>query len=276
MKAEPLKILSLGAGVQSSTIFMMACYGEIERFDHAVFADTGWEPKPVYDWLMFLRKQGLKYGIPIHIVSQGNIRDDALISMVRGVKAKGQRHASMPLYVLGPNGEKGMIKRQCSYEYKIRILEKKFRELAGYKPRKRMPPGTIEAWKGISTDEANRASVSDKKWVSFYYPLIEMRMSRSHCLYWFKKRGLPTPPRSACVGCPYRRNREWRWLKDNSPDDFKDAVFVDKAVRKCDGMRGDVFLHEYRIPLDEVDLRTDEEKGQRPLFSDECAGICGV
>lgn len=272
-----LKILSLGAGVQSSTIFMMACYDEIERFDYAIFADTGWEPGPVYEWLRFLRKQALKYGLPIHIVSQGNLRNDALVShQVRGLKKDGVRWASMPLFIKGPNGERGMIRRQCSYEYKIRPIERKQRELAGYKPRKRMPPGTIESWVGISTDEANRAKVSDKKWLSFYYPLIEMRMSRSHCTAWFKKRGLEEPPRSACIGCPFRRNKEWRWLKDNSPADFEDAVYVDKSIRKCGGMRGDVFLHEYRIPLDEVDLRTGEEKGQRSLFSDECMGVCGV
>lgn len=122
---RPLKTLSLGAGVQSSTIFKMACLGEIERFDCAIFADTGWEPKPVYKWLKYLRAQGDKYGIPIHIVQQGNIRDDALISQVRGVVHRGSRHASMPLFTTGPDGEKGMLKRQCIYEYKIRPLIKK-------------------------------------------------------------------------------------------------------------------------------------------------------
>ena len=269
-----LKILSLGAGVQSSTLFLMACFDEIERFDHAIFADTGWEPEPVYRWLKYLKKQGKKHGIPIHTVSQGNIRNDILISQVRGTKKDGRRWASMPLFVLAPDGKKGMIRRQCTYEYKIRPIERKQRELAGYKPRKRMPPGTIECWKGISTDEAKRAVVSDRKWISFYYPLIEMRMRRSDCLAWFLKRGLPKPPRSACVGCPFRHNSEWMDLKNNSIKDFKDAIFIDKAIRKIGGMRGDVFLHADRIPLDEVVFN---KNGNQPsLFSDECAGICGV
>lgn len=41
---KPLKILSLGAGVQSTTLLLLAERGELERPDRAIFADTGWEP----------------------------------------------------------------------------------------------------------------------------------------------------------------------------------------------------------------------------------------
>lgn len=306
------RFLSLGAGVQSSTIFLMSCYGELEKIDAAVFADTGWEPKAVYEWLEFLKSEGQKYGIPIHIVQQGNIKKDALVSQVRGVKKDGVRWASMPYFTRkvwraedisqlvglveshqgdgkntyekiiaqvllnGSYVQAGMIRRQCTYEYKIRILEKTFRRLAGYKPYKRMPAGTIEVWKGISTDEANRVTMSNKKWQAFYYPLIERRVSRGSCLYWFKKRGMPRPPRSACIGCPYHHDNEWRKMRDESPGEFQAAVEFDRVIRKCGGIRGDVFIHSKRIPLDEVDLRTDRDKGQLSLWSDECAGVCGV
>lgn len=36
-----IKILSLGGGRQSSTLFLMACLDEIERPDAVLFADTG-------------------------------------------------------------------------------------------------------------------------------------------------------------------------------------------------------------------------------------------
>ena len=39
-----LRILSLGAGVQSTTLALMAAHGEVEAPDCAIFADTGWEP----------------------------------------------------------------------------------------------------------------------------------------------------------------------------------------------------------------------------------------
>ena len=36
-----------------------------------------------------------------------------------------------------------------------------------------------------------------------------------------------------------------------------------------------LYLHRDCKPIDEVDMRTDEEKGQMS-FLDECDGICGV
>ena len=39
-----IEILNLGAGVQSSTVLLMSIHGELPHIDHAIFADTGWEP----------------------------------------------------------------------------------------------------------------------------------------------------------------------------------------------------------------------------------------
>ena len=47
-----LRTISLGAGVQSTTMALMAARGEIGPMpDCAIFADTGWEPKQVYEHL---------------------------------------------------------------------------------------------------------------------------------------------------------------------------------------------------------------------------------
>lgn len=71
-----LRTLSLGAGVQSTTMALMAAHGLIEPMpDCAIFADTGWEPQAVYKHLDWLRSGVLPF--PVHIVSAGrNIRDD--------------------------------------------------------------------------------------------------------------------------------------------------------------------------------------------------------
>ncbi len=51
-----LRVLSLGAGVQSTTLALMAAHGVVGPMpDCAIFADTGWEPKAVYDHLAWLR-----------------------------------------------------------------------------------------------------------------------------------------------------------------------------------------------------------------------------
>ncbi len=107
---------------------------------------------------------------------------------------------------------------------------------------------------------------SSERWRINRHPLIELHKTRVGCLEWMRQYGYPEPPRSACVGCPYRSNEEWRWLRDNEPESWNEAVEFDRVIRKCGGMRGDVFLHAARIPLDEVDLRTDCERGQRMMF----------
>jgi hypothetical protein len=47
-----MRVVSLGAGVQSTTMALMAAHGELTPMpDAAIFADTGWEPKAVYEHL---------------------------------------------------------------------------------------------------------------------------------------------------------------------------------------------------------------------------------
>ena len=44
-----INILNLGAGVQSTALLLMSIKGELPKLDYAIFSDTGWEPKKVYD-----------------------------------------------------------------------------------------------------------------------------------------------------------------------------------------------------------------------------------
>jgi hypothetical protein len=41
-------------------------------------------------------------------------------------------------------------------------------------------------------------------------------------------------------------------------------------------MKAKEYMHAARVPLDEVDLSTLEERGQGNLFNMECEGMCGV
>src|SRR6266511_6052870 len=74
-----LRILSLGAGVQSTTLLLMALQGEFpDRLDCAIFADTSWEPKATYEHLKWLEDMAKEGGIPVYRVSAGNLRQDLL------------------------------------------------------------------------------------------------------------------------------------------------------------------------------------------------------
>ena len=85
-------VLSLGAGVQSSTLALMAAKGEVTPMpDVAVFADTGYEPKAVYAWLDWLEKQ---LPFPVAKVTRGNLRDDQIKTRVR----EKNRAAALPYF----------------------------------------------------------------------------------------------------------------------------------------------------------------------------------
>lgn len=263
-------IISLGAGVQSTTMALMAAKGEIWPMpDCAIFADTQWEPQHVYEHLSWLESV---LPFPVHRVTAGNIRDAIL---ARKNTTEG-RFASVPYFT--SNG--GMGRRQCTSEYKIAPIEKKQRELLGYKPRQRIPENSASVWIGISTDEIQRMKEARNRWQINRWPLIEQRMSRQDCLKWMRENGYPEPPKSSCIGCPYHSDRQWREMRDNDVDAWHDACFVDDQMRVSSlvrGMRHQEFMHRSLKPLSEVDLSTLAEHGQREFgFLQECDGMCGV
>ncbi|MBB4930649.1 hypothetical protein F4561_001469 [Lipingzhangella halophila] len=252
-----LRLLSLGAGVQSSALLLLAAQSAVPCFDYALFADTGWEPPSVYAHLERLGAIAAEAGIPLHRVSAGNIRDDALDAQ--------HRFASMPLFITGANGERRMGRRQCTAEYKIRPLKKEARRLLGYPHPNRVPEGVYaEQSIGISTEEFHRAKDADVGYLGNRFPLIEIGWTRRDCRALLTHHGLGDTPKSACVGCPFRSNESWAELKSTEPEAFEDAVAFDAAIRHgppaaaSRGMpHGTFYLHRDRVPLGQVALGID-------------------
>lgn len=272
-----MKILSLGAGVQSTTMALMAAHGEIERPDCAIFADTGWEPRKVYEHLEWLTRQVHNH-FPVHVVSAGNILSDIdLVLEGKAIRGMG-RAATAPFFAIGKDGKGAPLRRQCTNHYKIEPINAKLREMLGLKPRQRLPKTpVVQVLIGISMDEIYRMKPAQEAWIERQWPLIDKRMTRSDCLLWMERNGYPTPPKSSCVGCPYHSDAEWRRIRDEAPVEFSEAVALDKRIRGgFGGTRSKLFLHRSLKPLDEVDLSTAEERGQGNLFNNECEGMCGV
>ncbi len=265
-----IRVISLGAGVQSTTLALMAARGDIGPMpDCAIFADTGAEPLPVYRHLDWLERE---LPFPVHRVSAGNLRDEIVGAMI----GSNRMDARPPFFTQSG----GMLRRQCTQDYKILPIIKKVRELLGLKKGQRAPKTVaVEQWIGISMDEAIRMKPSRLPFIEHRWPLIEKEMSRRHCLTWCEERQYPKPAKSACTFCPYTDNARWREMKDTDPESFADAVAIDRAIRP--GVPGQInrqewFVHRSRKPLDEVDLSTAEERGQINLFNNECEGMCGV
>ena len=263
-----MKILSLGAGVQSTTLALMAAHGEFNSVpDAAIFADTGDEPKAVYDHLNWLQEQNLPF--PIHIIGSGSLSQNFL---------NGDQSAQPPFLTTTKKGV-GMITRQCTRNYKVYPITRKVRALMGYGPRSYVPPSSAEVWIGISLDEIFRMRPSRVQFITNRHPLIEKQMTRRDCLAWMEKKGYPRPPKSSCWHCPYQTDAQWRDKKENQPEEWAKAVAFDEALRTEEmikRMKGRVYIHTSGGPLKDADLSTAEDHGQLNLFNNECEGMCGV
>ena len=252
-----MRIISLGAGVQSTTLALLAHHGEIEPPDYAVFADTGWEPKAVYKHLDWLESY---LSFPVVRVSAGNLKDNLL------GKTKGQRFATVPLFTA--NG--GMGLRQCTYDHKIRPIQRFCKPFSS-------KGNPVISQIGISTDEWARMKPSRVKYMKNTWPLIdELEMSRNDCMVWLKDKGHTVPPKSACLGCPYHNDAQWREIKTEYPEEFEETCKVDEAIRVDDKFKFKRYMHRSLKSLRDVDFRTMEEMGQLNFFTDECEGMCGV
>ena len=272
---KKFKVLSLGAGTQSTVLALMAeeGWGGLEKPDMAIFADTKWEPPHVYEHLDWLEKQ-LSYKVVR--VSAGDIRENVL----NGVTPDGNKFLDIPVFLINTDGTKSVAARQCTTHYKIKPIHKELRKILKLEPGKRAPMNVqVEMWMGISADEANRMKPSRDEWITNRFPLIDMDLSRAQLYTWFSER-YPDRylPRSACVGCPYHTNMEWKWLKENDPKSFQDAVSIDKAIREIPHIRGTLrgegYLHRDRKSLDSVDFNQTEDYVS--FMANECEGLCGV
>jgi hypothetical protein len=259
--AEPFRVLSLGAGIDSTTVLLLSEHGELPRLDAAIFADTWAEPQGVYatlEWLMAATS------IPIYRVSQGNLGAD----MLAWDKA---RQTYAPFYMRTTAGVSGApLGRRCTRAYKIRPIRRKIRELLAQTPRVR--GRRVEQWIGFSLDDMGRTFCSDVQWLTNVFPLIlPLRMRRRDCIIWLQTHGYPVPEKSSCIFCPYHKNEYWRDMRDRRPDEWEQAVTFERRLHegKLPGVRGTPYLHRSMVPLPMAPLDVPDT-GQEELFCMHC------
>jgi hypothetical protein len=254
------RALSFGAGIQSSTLLLLSAHGVLPKLDYAAFADPGWERPETYAALERLEREVAEpAGIPIVRLSAGDIRHDALDPT--------SRFPTMPLFVKNRDGSRGMLRRQCTSTYKIKVLLAEGRRRLGAE---QLPGGRVgrtkrglflEQWVGISTDEVHRAKDSAVSYARNVFPL-DLGMSRTDCENYLAKHGFAAVSRSACVGCPYTSDKGCRSLRDEHPEQWHEAVEFDRSIRvgsaraNANGvpLRGQAYLHPSLKPLDEAPI----------------------
>lgn len=288
MSERTLHILNLGAGVQSTALYLMSLRRDepefVPVFDYAIFADTQDEPRAVYEHLDWLRSLG---GPPILSDTVGRLGDD----LSRGVNSTGQRFASIPAYTKAEgDAREGQTRRQCTREYKTDVVERVIRrQIVGLEKGQRFPKDIhVRQYLGLSFDEPGRIVAVQGRfqgigWATPHFPLFEMEMSRAGCLLYLEEAAPGRKiARSACVFCPYRSNAEWRALRDGDPDGWSRAVEVDDALRRPGAIvnRGrdqPFYIHRSCKPLAVADIESPESRGEQYQFgfARECEGMCG-
>ncbi len=296
---KTIRIGNLGAGVQSTTCFLLEREGKIAPTEAWIFADTGEEPQAVYDHLAWLESLGspriIRAGLPVRLGDQ----------LSKGMNSTGQRFVSVPAYTAELDDVQregraatgcnyGQMQRQCTKEYKIDVIEQAIRkQIIGLKPRQRFPKDVhVVQLFGLSDDEPRRIrrikeNYERHPWASPGFPLVDLGWTRADCVEWLRSCVPHETPRSACVFCPYRSAIEWERLKKDDPKGWGRAVAIDRALR-VDGNvvnRGfdqKLYLHRSCLPLDVIDIEAEAARERaRPkqpdLFKWSCMdGMCGV
>ena len=268
------RFLSLGAGVQSSTLALMIERGQVPMVKAGIFADTGAEPAAVYKWFDWLKTQ---VSYPIYKVKIGDLYWHTLWYL-KGVI---DDPLTVPFFIK-TNTKRGsaMIGRRCTYNYKILPINMKIRRLLGIEKHKKLSQKVkergVDVLLGISSDELMRMKTNRYKYFNNVYPLIDLKMTREDCINWMKKNYNKTPPRSSCIFCPYRSDKEWIRIKNN-PEDWKKVVEFDRKLRSSKRefkFKNNIYLHYTCKPIDEVKFKVKKEPSK---YIDACEeGYCGV
>jgi len=214
-------------------------------------------------------------GVPVLTVSRGCISYD-----LKKTKEGKVRFASIPAFTVGADGRAAPLRRQwplrrqCTREYKIDVIEQKVRERLGLRKYQKCRT-RVELILGISLDESQRARPNRKPWLRNIFPLIDAGLTRRDCIQALVALELPFPKKSSCVFCPYHSDRFWRDLKLNYPKEWGRAVEMDNLVRNMTkaGVRRPAFLHRSLKPLEQIDF---EAQGELFPVLDCEEGYCGL
>lgn len=122
-----MKILSCGAGMQSTALALISCdqtrndmkHPEVPRYDAVIYCDLGKEPVWVSEQVAFIQKACDYCEIPFYIL-QSNLYEDYLQNFGVG------RVSSIPFWTLDSDGKEGRIaRRACTVDYSLRNVSSK-------------------------------------------------------------------------------------------------------------------------------------------------------
>ena len=276
-----MKILSCGAGMQSSALHLMSCenalakirgeppvWPQVPIYDISIFCDLGFEPPWVKKQVEFLANAGHSCGVALVILDSPLYTDF--------MENFGERRTiSIPWWTIRDDGHKSKMPRNCTIDYKVELISKYVRwELLGYKKGQRLREEDKKAHEmhmGFSAEEARRCKENPNPMFVNKFPLVEMVLTRADNYAYIKDVwGLETRA-SACAFCPFHKNYFFKFLRENEPEQYAQVVGVDELLRDKKPkppMDSDLFISRSRKRL--MDL-TDEDCNDA-----ECFEYCGM
>lgn len=252
--------LSYSAGTGSSALLWMVLRGEIPKPKHfyVLRADPGMEDFRSYDYAEKMERLCSENGIEVIQAKGGNLFLD-LTDKSRWV---GEKRMDLPPFwtINRETGKKGRLKQGCTQKYKIQPMDQEMRRIIyrdfGIAPDNKMIGRKLIAkkWIGFSHCEWHRCSDSDRKFIQFRYPLIELKMDKPAISQWYRNSGLQEPPRSVCVGCYANDVEYFRDMHRDRPSDFEMACLVDDNIRDLRqfGVKDICYVSSTCIPLREL------------------------
>lgn len=247
----PKTVWSYGGGKQTAAIAALIIQGVLPVPDLVVMADTGRERSSTWRYLRMVTRPALReIGLDVWVVQK------AKYATVDMFDAKGM--VLLPAFTTLEGGTIGRTRAYCSNEWKKRVVQ---RWLTDNKFR------PVQNWLGISTDEADRMKDSDVGWLSHYYPLCDLGISRNQCVEIVARMGWPPAPKSTCWMCPNMSDATWREIQRDDPEDFAQAVSTERLAREKDPH---VYFHRSGVTLDQVEFGGPMFEGFEGCDSGHC------
>lgn len=272
-----MKILSFGAGMQSTALALMSCENAMAKqnmphplipvYDAVIYCDLGLEPEWVKTQMEFTRDACIKAGIRFEKLDT-NLYQDFMENFGE------RRTISIPWWTLTEDGHKSKMPRFCTLDYKVEAISKFVRwELLGYRKGQRLRPEDRKAHEmhmGFSLEEKKRCGKNPNELFVNQFPLVKLGWTRAESYkYILEVWGLDTKA-SACAFCPFHRNYFFQHIRDNDPATYAAVVGVDRLLEEKTPkppMDSDLFISRSRKRIEDL---TPEDCNDA-----ECFQYCG-
>lgn len=283
-----------GMGSQSMYLLYLAAQKRIPA-TVSLTADTGWETDcdlndgtkttAVEFFNKHIKPYADRHNIDAYFVQakdKAGVPLPALPDFLAEKAARGKA-GSVPLF--GSRG--GRLMQSCTEKWKIRGMKQHIRSMGATSGRSAQGIHWGERArrvKGVFIGEENgfsiyrssyttgKGEVVETKWLTHYYPLVDLQMTREDTRRELERLGIPYLISSECAGCPHAD--PWRWLR-------RTTETIDKLAILEASFNGEYFFTQECRPLKDVIAgyrkRRDDQGGLFDTADFGCTdGVCGV